>query len=424
MSVDFLLNNSLIAVTVVILCYIALRLIYKRSIITLYDPLHINVVILSCYLSIFALPIYIQVSMTYWVVVLCLILFLIASSVPGGNKKYCSHQYLSMSDGNQLCISIIVLIITFSNFFVNLLLVPIPLFSDDPALARGMYGSNSRLLFWAASSTSLYPIQIFSLTNIKRVRYINVVSLIILLTSTILAASKGALLNIVLMYFNYRFLLHLQGKHFHKKHKKIINIILLTVIISFPFAMKTSGYNNTLLDSLKVFIVRLLGGFDQLIYYIIACQEPINHNLSITQLYFLPFLKIFFSYQPEYNSVIDFFYINYLGITSTANKMLPNSNLIMEAIFTNGVVGGLFIVVAVGYTSFYIRKRLLERHGLRLFDLMLSQFFVMAPFFWLMDGQRFFISLYTAFITYVFYALTWLIITAIFFRKSIMIKLV
>jgi len=111
------------------------------------------------------------------------------------------------------------------------------------------------------------------------------------------------------------------------------------------------------------------------------------------EIYFSSFLKII-NYKPLFNNVSEYLFYEISGSFSTSYQtLLPNSNLIMEVIFTNGIyIGGLLLCI-FSYLNFYIRKIILYKKQLKLIDLILFNYFVMTPLWWFISGTEFIINL-------------------------------
>jgi hypothetical protein len=72
--------------------------------------------------------------------------------------------------------------------------------------------------------------------------------------------------------------------------------------------------------------------------------------------------------------------------------MIPNSNIIMEVIFTNGLYLGTLLFIVFSFLNFTVRKKILYKNKLKLFDLIIFNYFFMFPLWWFLSGQDFIVN--------------------------------
>lgn len=402
MSPAILAQNVFIVALAVGANYAILRFLFRKSIVTLFDPVHVGVCLLSFYLVFLILPFYIKVTETFWVTSALLWIFFLAASIPTSSNVF-KAQYLKLADSAQIKFCIVVVAVIALDFAVNTLLSPIPLLSGGGTDTRYLLNQNSRMLAWASSSVTGIPILLAVLSDNRLVKRLSYSAVMIEVVEGILSASKSSLFAFIFLFANYSFLLALRGGKPSRRLRLAITGFAIVTALVLPFYLVAVKVGTDPFDALSLFLVRLVGGFDQLIYWVLSGDPPVSHHLSLTQFYFLPVLKALFHVQPRYNTAIDYLYIEILGFADTKEGMFPNSNLVLEAVFTNGVIAGAFIIAIIGFIVFATRRYLLRQHGLRVRHLILFQLFVMNPFGWLLDGQRFVVSLYSACLFYILF---------------------
>jgi hypothetical protein len=389
---------------IVSLIYMLFRLLFKGAIIIWSDPLNISLIILSFYTT--GLIGYISVfepSGEYSIIIVFILIYFIIGSIASRKCEF-NTTGLSISEINQSRFCFILLLIYSFTLIFNFLFGYIPLLHGTST--RYLGGQQSRLLTWLLYSTSGYPIILFGLTEIKKIRKLCVILLLLLTTIGVLNASKGFMFSIFFWIVNYNFFLYLRLKNDNKienkreyKIKRNSNFNLfcfssIFLIITTPFYLLLINSDETLRDNILLFFYRLLAGFDQLII-IIANNIGLDFKgLSLLKIYTSPFLKIITNYKPKFNNIPEFLFYEVSGISDASYKtLLPNSNLIMEVIFTNGIVIGMLLLGVFSYINFYIRKKMLYKYRLKLIDLFLFNFFVMTPLWWFLSGTEFIINL-------------------------------
>jgi hypothetical protein len=257
---------------------------------------------------------------------------------------------------------------------------------------------------WVSSGLEELPIVILGFSTSPKARRYCIASLLLTLLTGILSASKSSLLQPILLVTNFVFILHQRG--LPTPRSIVRGFVMGTICVAgvLPFYVYYVTRASDVGAGLMTFLSRLAGGFDQLIFWAISGAQPGNGDLSLAGIYFAPVLKLI-GHAPKYNSAIDYLFTEMFGFSSTSEGMLPNSNLVTEALLTNGIFGGALIIAGAALICFGLRRYLMSRSELRIYHLFIYQFVVISPFMWLLDGQRFIVSMYTGLATYAAYAI-------------------
>jgi len=324
-----------------------------------------------------------------------------------------NYSHLDISYSLQKYLVQFILLITVLNIIINLFFGHIPLLHGSHT--KHLVGQNSRLLFWLSDIVVGYALVLLVFTKYKGIKKYCVIIIIFEIFRVLLYASKGVILDIVKYFIAYHFLMYIKTKnavddsekvYFQKVNKKFLRYIFIGTIVAFLisplYLMYITKYSDPIQASLFL-IRRLFGGFDQLFLMLFHNFDLKSHGLSLFELYFLPFLKVF-KYEPLAHSSIDYFINEILGISDSTKMMtLPNPNLIMDVIFSNGVYLGTIILVFFSFMNFYFRKRVLSFKNITLFRLIMFKIFVMNPLKIFLDAQNFFVGLILSLLIYFCY---------------------
>ena len=137
--------------------------------------------------------------------------------------------------------------------------------------------------------------------------------------------------------------------------------------------------------------IRLLTGFDQLIY---ASELDIlqNHGFqpllktNIIEYQLMSYFKTLSSAKYDYDNVGQYILEDVTGVKIEGPSTFPNSNLILETIFTSGTYLGALIFVAELGLFYWCRRVALEK-PITPYSLVLVQSMVLNPFGLFLSGQ-------------------------------------
>lgn len=395
-SLDFIQENPYPMILCSILVYIFSRFYcFRKSIRTLYDPLHIGIITFSCSCSLIVLPLYGLESNIY--TYLTVLFFLFLFFVIGSRFSVKDHTNLTLKipASLQLFLSISVLFIIILHLVLNVFSGPILLFDPNSGSnARYLLYRNNRLILWSFYSISSVPIILLSLSLRRNIRFISLISIILITLITLLSASKSSFFSIFFLFYNYVFLKSLTKNTVNFRLLRIVNLSLCVSLFVFPLFIIFIKLTDNPLDSIGLIAVRLVGGFDQLIFWINSRALPEAQGISLLDIYFAPVLKMFFGYIPKFNTAVELLYSNYLYYSDVSEGNLPNSNLIIELIFSCGLPLSVLLFPILVFINFQLRKYLLELTELKYYHLPLFQAFVLSPLNLLIDDQSFIVTLY------------------------------
>jgi hypothetical protein len=382
--IDYIINtNILIIFCFVLLIYLVLRYLYRNSIVSLYDPLHIAVIQFSFNSIFFLLPLGFKVGSSFYVFVWFIFLYLISASMVSV-KGYYKGQFLLIGRNLELFLSFICLLIILL-FLIDLITSGnIPFLTGYVSGNRYMIGRRFRFITWLWYCTIGITFILATLSDYKLIRLVNIISIIFFAITSLLSGSKAALLYIIIFFLTYTFLRKLKGVPLSKPFRYAsISISVISIILT-PLLLINLGIGTNTREVIYKILIRLFAGFDQLILYSLSGFDPKPQGLSLLQSYFGSYLKVLFNYYPKYNSAVEILFVEILGFPN-AEAMLPNSNLSLSVLLSNGIMTGSCIMVLFGFLTFYMRKICLCRPGLRLFDIFMASQFVINPMYFFYD---------------------------------------
>jgi hypothetical protein len=262
---------------------------------------------------------------------------------------------------------------------------------DGGLNARFEATENSRLLTWLSFATTPMAGLIYAVTEKSRVRKFAALAVGLQVAENLLFASKSGILTILFVLLNTLFIASLRrDSDRYKSIRRNLVISLVVVALLAPFYLSLIGAGSGLAAG-GVLAVRFLGGFDQLIF---ASQfdllphrgfdSVIKPNLFEYQL--MPFFKLFLSKQYDYSNIGQYIVELLTGGTVDNRGTYPNSNLILETVFTSGkYLGGFLFLVEV--SLFYWCRRIVLSKPITPFSLVLVQAVIFDPIGLFASGQ-------------------------------------
>jgi hypothetical protein len=186
--------------------------------------------------------------------------------------------------------------------------------------------------------------------------------------ASLLFASKSAILGILFILLNAMLVAKIRNETVRYKNIRkwlVYSGALVACLIPVYFSIIGFGGGDGQ-SGLTALGIRFLGGFDQLIF---ASQfdllqgngfaSVIHTNLIEYQL--MPFFKAFLSAKYDYSSVGQYVIEKVTGIFIDGPYTFPNSNLILETIFTSGTYLGLAAFVLESVCFYRCRISALRR---------------------------------------------------------------
>lgn len=381
-------------------------MVFHRSILTWSDPLHVGLIwfIVPGFTGYLLLSAYAPSSSAHWTLAGLFGAFLLAASAPGVRRPD-GKMELNNSRGEQAVVAVLLVAVPIATFLINMVVTGnIPLLSESGAHGRFSATKNSRLLYWLNNGLQGYGLILFALSRVRRVRKLALLSILLGYGLALLSASKGAIIKWVFDLVYFHFLCYLNGFRVHSKpqvQRILLGGLLLVMLVGpvAPAYLRATKSGSTLSELVMTVGVRLLGGFDQLVMVSFA-EIPLEshasaHGLSMPVLYGMPLMKLLGGFDPPFNSMPEFLVHETFGVSDYQNRMLPNSNLILEGVLTGGKLFALIMLLSVGLATFALRRTLLGRDRLRFLDLIGFRLVVMAPLGIFIAGQDYF-SLFLA----------------------------
>jgi hypothetical protein len=387
---------------IVFFIYIIFISLFNRAIISWADPLYFNLIMLSFYTAgLIGFFIMFKPSPKYYIILVLILLYFIVGSIASRNCAF-NTSGLAISKKNQLIFCWVLLLIFISSLVVNYLFGYMPLLEGTGT--RYLVGRNSRLLYWLETSCYGYPIILFGLTDHKIVKKHCIILIAILATIGLLTAAKGFIFYMFFMLIYYNLFLYLKERNSNNpafkeeyrlkrmKNLKLVIISLVCLIALAPFYLVLIKSAGTVKETFPNFIFRLFFGFDQLIYISNLDIGLVDKGVSMLSIYTSSFFKIF-NYTFIYNSIPELLFHEMFGIFGASfEHMMPNSNLIMEVIFTNGLYLGTLLLIVFSFLNFTVRRRILYKNKLKLIDIVIFNYFFMFPLWWFLSGQDFIVN--------------------------------
>ncbi len=293
----------------------------------------------------------------------------------------------------QTILLLLTVFIILAHVTVNMIIPgKIPLFMEGGGLnARFEATENSRLLTWLSFATTPMAGLIYAVTEESRIRKFAVFAVGFQVAENLLFASKAGILTILFVLLNALFIAGLRNDRSRYKSIRLKLVISLVVIaLIAPFYLSIIGAGSGVAAG-GLLAVRFLGGFDQLIFASLFDLLPhhgfasvIKTNLFEYQL--MPFFKLFLSKQYDYSNIGQYIFEFITGASADNLGTYPNSNLILESIFTSGrYLGGLLFLLEL--SLFYWCRRNVLSKPITPFSLIFVQAVIFDPVGLFASGQ-------------------------------------
>jgi len=388
--------------------YAAIYLLFRRSIVSFSDPLNYNALIIAFYLAgALVLPSSHILNLSYIYVLILIALYIIAGAFFSHRRLPNRVPQLGVDRTTQLLFTAALTGLIVVNLIANQVFGVMALFEGTQA--RAAYGSViSPSLYLLSPFLGIMVLLVFILTEVKPVRRLAGVGVCVSIVSTILGGSKSALFSILLIFLIADYVLNLKRNASTssvemlactKQIKRIRRsglTVAAAIAIVLPAYLSLIGAGSGG-GGLEALAVRLFGGFDDLaIIGVKNIDITTIHGINISDFYFYPLIKKF-AYTPEFQSSGSYLIYLLSGDYEFATSGLnPNSSLAIELLISNGsIVISSILVTLVAAVVFRLRRSLIARPKLRMFDLVLWTLVVIGPFSVILDGTYFVITSYT-----------------------------
>jgi len=416
MNSSFLTEYIYWGLCIFLIVYALIYLMYKKVIVSISDPLNINIVLLAFKIAGLAMTaIILNVNYTFILIVIFLTLYLLAGSIVSwGIKIKYKTLTLNIPLSLQYIVSSSVILLLIVNLVLNYFLGFMPVFSGTQS--RALMGSVSLpSLVLLASYFGQISFLFIILSKYRMIRNMNKISFVVFIITTSLWGSKAALFYFPLYLLEYDFILNLKLNadllpahkiEIHKKIKKCRRLFVglsITAIILLPIYLIFLQVGVDITSSYSAIIQRLFSGFDNVMYFVfydIDIREV--EKINIFEIYLYPFVKKIF-YTPEFQSAGE--YIIYLisnDYVYAKSGMNPNSNLIIELLLALDNLWFVAIfVMAISYFSIKTRHVILSSGIITFKRMIIFTIFVLSPFAILSDGASTIIMFLELFIIYI-----------------------
>jgi len=294
----------------------------------------------------------------------------------------------------QVILLFLTILIVIANVTINMIIPgKIPLLTEGGGLySRFDATQNSRLLSWLSLGTAPMAGLLYAVTENPKVRKFAVIAVSVQVAENLLFANKGAIFAIVFILLNSLFIASTRNdrKRFNKIGRALIGSVLIVVLlVPFYFSFIGFGSGSTAMAGL---VVRVLGGFDQLIY---ASQfDLLQHagvdslmKINLFEYQFMPFFKALLSVQFDYSTIGQYVIEAATGQYIDGPFTFPNSNLILETVFTSGKYLGMTLFL-LELSGFYWLRRAALKGPITPLSLAFVQTVVLAPASLFYSGQE------------------------------------
>ena len=377
---------------------ITLAIIYllRNSFINNFDPLRIQIILfIGPYLTGYLIvPFYTGVITASFVIIsFFLMIWLVVIKMIGRPQKVNLRDV--MRPEFQVLILTVAAVCMLAHIIVNMIIPgKIPLFSEGGVHTRFEATESSRHLTWLLFGSINIGGLMYAITENIKIRKYAVFVLLIQILFSILFASKGALISILFVILFGIFVAKARGdKRRSKKLKRLLAGLFFIILFIMPMYLSIIGLHEEDVDYpiLIQLTNRMFGGFDQLIpaASLDLASQPEPSSLlgsNIIEYQFMPFMKAIFGKEFPYFSIGQ-----YVLQASTGNLIekaytFPNSNLILEAIFTSGFILGLYIFL-IEIVLFYFLRYVALKMPISPIGFFLLGAFVLTPMGLFLSGQ-------------------------------------
>ena len=372
-----------------------LRLFLRPALAGNLDPLNIRILIFTgpAVVGLLLLPFLTHsTSESYYLILLFIAAWFVVIRVVG--KPLTIDLRDRMGSTFQTILLLLTVIIILAHVTVNMVIPgKIPLLMEGGGLnARFEATENSRLLTWLSFATTPMAGLIYAVTEDLRVRKFAAFAVGFQVAENLLFASKAGILTILFVLLNALFIASLRndrGRHKSIRLKLVISLVVIALLAPFYLSIIGAGSGSAAGGLLAV---RFLGGFDQLIFASLFDLLPhhgfdsvMKTNLFEYQL--MPFFKLFLSNQYDYSNIGQYIFEFITGGSADNSGTYPNSNLILETVFTSGrYFGGLLFLLEL--SLFYWCRRSVLGRPITPFSLIFVQAVIFDPVGLFASGQE------------------------------------
>ncbi len=384
----------------------SLRMFLRPALVGNFDPFNIELILYKgpAIVGFILAPFLINATnQSYYLILAFLGLWIAIVRIVGKPIKVDLRDEMGANFQNTLLF--IVMIVIGANITVNMIIPgKIPLLADGTGVSSRFDATeNSRILTWLSFATAEIPGLIYAVTQNPRIRRLAIIAVGLQAIESLLFASKSGILTIVFVFLGGMFIA--KARHEHERYRKLRRLLFVSislVALLVPTYFSAIGFGGPT-ETWVLLATRFLGGFDQLI---LAAQfDLLRHagfdpliKTDIIHYQLMPLFKVFSSTQYEYNGIGEYVIEYVTGIPVSGRGAYPNSNLILETIFTSGKYLGV-LIFTLELIVFYCCRRTALKKPVTPLTLVLVQAFVMTPMGLFSSGQDWIMETLIAFIT-------------------------
>lgn len=331
------------------------------------------------------------VTESYYVIIFFLIVWIVIIRISRKPRLIDLRDHMPADFQATLLVFAIMVIV--ANVIVNMIIPgKVPLLAGDAGFASRFDATeNSRTLTWLNFATATTPGLIYALTQNTRIRALACFAVLLQAIESILFASKSGCLTLLFVFLGAMFIA--DARHETVRYKKLRKMLLFlapVVVLVIPTYFSVIGFQ----DSKGTWIplaARFLGGFDQLI---LASQFDLLRHVGldssiktdIVHYQLMPLFKAIGAGPFQYNGIGEYVIEGATGIAVNGVGTYPNSNLILEVLFTSGKYLGALIFVLEISVFYWLRRFALARPVTPL-TFVIVQAFIFTPTGLFSSGQ-------------------------------------
>jgi hypothetical protein len=332
---------------------IALNYLLKKSIVNNFDPLRIYIFLfIGPYLTGYLIvPFFTGVFTTSFIIIsFFIVTWLIVTRMIGRPRQVNLRD--AMRPEFQSLILTFAALFMVGHIIVNMIIPgKTPLFSEGGIHTRFESTENSRIFTWLYFSSNNIGGLMYAVTENMKIRKYAGFVFLIQIASWILFASKGAFIILIINLIFVIFISQVRGDKRRSKYMKRLTVGLsIIILLIMPIYLTVIGFSGEHTENSVMLLLanRFFNGFDQLIpaasLDLASQAEPqslLGANLFECQ--FMTFVKVFFGKEFPYYQIGQYVIEAQTGSLMDKTYTFPNSNLILEAIFTSGYILGFYL---------------------------------------------------------------------------------
>jgi hypothetical protein len=427
-------NTSYIATSVALLAilatslYLLFYLLFRRAITSLFDPLNYWALLVALYLAgASILPLFYPVNRSYYYVIGLIFLYILSAAIASRTRATIGKLRLQVGGQHQMMFAAALDGLLAINLVANQFFGVMPLLQGTEA--RAGYGAVALpTLQVLAPDMGLVILLLFLMTNIRAVRVITGIGVLISIVSTIVGGSKSAIFDLLFivvvgLYVSQLKLRSCDSEYMRGRLVKRINrlkkvgwmAVIGVTAVAPAYLTLIGAASGGAAGALQTLVMRLFTGFDGLAILVVKDVDlTAPHPVSLSGFYLYPILGKFGA-TPDFQSAG--VYIRYLltgSYRAATSGLNPNSTFPIELLLaSNSWMISAIVIICTSFLLFHLRSWLLSKSELRMLDLMLLSLVVFGPFSMLLDGSSFVIRSYELIglyfgLTGVFHLIAWL----------------